>query len=218
FFQLCDKITSHLFSINNGTSTLERCIKQIGTPSDNQQLRDRISQIYSSVGTAVQESTSLLRSVHPLVRRDKQRKIRAERIQEEFQSAATRFSEIQKKMVEALRVAPLPADMVAIEQDQTATADMEEQERQLHTQKQALADMEFETAMALEKEQRVRQLEGDMLDINQIMRDLSSMVVAQGEIIGWFYVKYCFRLVFCKKESTNLHTLNQTAVARKSVS
>lgn len=44
--------------------------------------------------------------------------------------------------------------------------------------------MEFETAMHLEREQRVKQLESDIIDINEIMRDLSSMVTAQGEVVG----------------------------------
>lgn len=44
--------------------------------------------------------------------------------------------------------------------------------------------MEFETAMHLEREQRVKQLESDIIDINEIMRDLSSMVTAQGDIVG----------------------------------
>lgn len=47
-----------------------------------------------------------------------------------------------------------------------------------------LQDLEFETAMNLEREQRVKQLESDIIDINEIMRDLSSMVTAQGDIVG----------------------------------
>lgn len=38
--------------------------------------------------------------------------------------------------------------------------------------------------MHAEREERVRQLEGDIIDINEIMRDLSSMVVEQGQMIG----------------------------------
>lgn len=45
-------------------------------------------------------------------------------------------------------------------------------------------DLEFETAMHLEREQRVKQLESDIIDINEIMRDLSSMVTAQGDVVG----------------------------------
>ncbi|RXG69292.1 hypothetical protein Avbf_05068 [Armadillidium vulgare] len=42
FFQHCDKITTNLFTINKGTTNLERSKKLIGTPSDSQMLRDRM--------------------------------------------------------------------------------------------------------------------------------------------------------------------------------
>lgn len=44
--------------------------------------------------------------------------------------------------------------------------------------------MEFETAMQSEREERMRAIEVDIIDINEIMRDLSAMVTAQGEVIG----------------------------------
>lgn len=184
FFQLCDKITTHLFSINNATSTLERSLKQVGTPTDNQQLRDRISQINSSAGAAVQETTGLLRTLQPLAQGDRQRRVQTDRLHNEFQASASRFAEIQKKMVSTLRTARLPADMVAVEQDSTSTTDsMIAAEQQKQAKMKELEDLEFETAMNLEREQRVRQLETDIIDINEIMRDLSSMVTAQGEIV-----------------------------------
>ncbi|KAK8732596.1 hypothetical protein OTU49_006837 [Cherax quadricarinatus] len=185
FFQLCDKITTHLFTINNATSTLDRSLKQVGTASDNQQLRDRITQINSSAGTSVQETTGLLRTLQPLTHGDKQRRIQAERLHNEFQATASRFVEIQKKVVSLLRTARLPADMVAVEQDTTTTStdDMIASEHRRQSQMKEIQDLEFETAMHLEREQRVRQLETDIIDINEVMRDLSSMVTAQGEIV-----------------------------------
>ena len=47
--------------------------------------------------------------------------------------------------------------------------------------------MEFEAAMNQERELRVRRLESDIIDINEIMRDLSSIVTTQGEVIGKKY-------------------------------
>ncbi|KAG7163340.1 syntaxin-12-like [Homarus americanus] len=185
FFQLCDKITTHLFTINNATSTLERSLKQVGTASDSQQLRDRITQINSSAGASVQETTGLLRTLQPLTHGDKQRRIQAERLHNEFQATASRFAEAQKKVVSTLRTARLPADMVAVEQDTTSASTdvMIASEQKKHQQMKEIQDLEFESAMHLEREQRVRQLESDIIDINEVMRDLSSMVTAQGEIV-----------------------------------
>lgn len=44
--------------------------------------------------------------------------------------------------------------------------------------------MAFEQDMLIERESRVKQIESDILDINQIMRELGSLVHSQGETIG----------------------------------
>lgn len=51
-------------------------------------------------------------------------------------------------------------------------------------QKMIENDLQFEHTMMLEREQRVKQIEADVLDVNQIMRELSSLVNQQGENIG----------------------------------
>lgn len=188
FFQVCEKITTCLFTINNSTSSLDRMLKQMGTSSDNQQLRNKITQTNSVAGKAVQDTTILLRELQPSTRGDKERRVRAERLQTEFQATATRFSEVQKKMMVAMRTARLPADMVAIEQDAAAAAsagvnDLIRKEQVLQDKQKDIKDLEFETAMQLEREQRVHRLESDIIDINEIMRDLSAMVSSQGETI-----------------------------------
>ena len=50
----------------------------------------------SDTGNVIQETTGLLKSLNNLTKGDKQRLIRANKLQNEFQSGATRFAEIQK--------------------------------------------------------------------------------------------------------------------------
>ncbi|XP_066986452.1 syntaxin-7-like isoform X1 [Macrobrachium rosenbergii] len=187
FFQRCEKITTCLFTVNNSTTSLDRMLKQVGTGSDNQQLRDRITQVNSIAGKAVQDTTDLLRELQPLARGDKERRVRADRLKTEFEATATRFSEVQKKMMVTMRTARLPADMVAVEQDASASSEeLIRREQMLQAKKKEIQDLEFETAMQLEREQRVHQLESDIIDINEIMRDLSAMVHTQGEMVALY--------------------------------
>lgn len=44
--------------------------------------------------------------------------------------------------------------------------------------------LKFEQSMLKEREQRVRQIEEDVLDVNQIMRELNTLINQQGEAIG----------------------------------
>ena len=50
--------------------------------------------------------------------------------------------------------------------------------------------------MQVEREQRVRQLETDIIDINEVMRDLSAMVHTQGEIVGMYHAHNRLLLIF----------------------
>lgn len=54
-------------------------------------------------------------------------------------------------------------------------------------QKQVQQNLEFEQGMLQERESRIRQIEDDVLDVNQIMRELSALITQQGESIG----NYC---------------------------
>lgn len=53
-----------------------------------------------------------------------------------------------------------------------------------HQKIQELKEVEFEQQMLVEREQRIQQIESDMIDVNQIMKELSAMVHEQGEHIS----------------------------------
>ena len=63
-------------------------------------------------------------------------------------------------------------------------ANLDEAAEQKHQKIQVLKQVEFEQEMLIEREQRVRQIESDMIDVSQIMRELSAMVQEQGENIS----------------------------------
>lgn len=43
---------------------------------------------------------------------------------------------------------------------------------------------EFQHGLLLEREDRIKRIEGDILDVNQIMRELAALVHQQGDTIG----------------------------------
>jgi len=51
--------------------------------------------------------------------------------------------------------------------------------------------LEFQQGLLLEREDRIKRIEGDVLDVNQIMRELAALVHQQGDTIG----KYFFFLI-----------------------
>ena len=49
FLQICDRITTNLFTVNKAATTLEKNVKQLGTPNDSQVLRERMYAYYSGI-------------------------------------------------------------------------------------------------------------------------------------------------------------------------
>lgn len=62
--------------------------------------------------------------------------------------------------------------------------DLDEKARLIAKQKQERRELDFEREMMLERERRIKQIEEDVLDVNEIMRELGTMVHDQGEVVG----------------------------------
>jgi hypothetical protein len=59
-----------------------------------------------------------------------------------------------------------------------------EEAEQIAAQKSLQRELEFEKEMLLERERRIQQIESNILDVNEIMRELGAMVHEHGDIIS----------------------------------
>lgn len=71
-----------------------------------------------------------------------------------------------------------------------------DRQQQLQKQKNLRENLEFEQGMLVEREQRVQQIEADVLDVNEIMRDLATLINIQGEQIGKLLATFSFLIRF----------------------
>lgn len=77
-----------------------------------------------------------------------------------------------------------------IEHESSTPDDKEVQQMQL------TRELAFEQDMLIDREARVRQIEADVLDINEIMRELGVLVHQQGETVGRCYFIISYKLFF----------------------
>lgn len=63
-------------------------------------------------------------------------------------------------------------------------------------QKTMQKTLEYEQTILKEREVRMRQIEEDVLDVNQIMNELNQIVHEQGENIGELKIGFCFPFKF----------------------
>jgi t-SNARE domain-containing protein 1 len=99
-----------------------------------------------------------------------------EKLEENFKEAITRYYSLQKDLANKQKSNLLVS--VSIENDYTP-----EEESDQQRQAQLAREMAFEQDMLVEREARIKQIEADVLDVNEIMRELGSLVHAQTETI-----------------------------------
>ncbi|XP_077869762.1 syntaxin-7-like [Saccoglossus kowalevskii] len=199
FQDLVDQASSNIYKINNNASALEKTLRQIGTSTtDSKALRDKIHHTQQVTNTIVNKTSKLLKTLANASRKKtKQQRLQVDRLGSDFKSAVRGYSTTQKKVAEKLKISPEPPAMERLPPDgyggpgafddygDDKAALMEEESRrqhlaQLQEQEQVI---EFDQALMEEREDRIRQIEADILDVNQIFRDLASLVYEQGEMV-----------------------------------
>ncbi|KAL8561692.1 hypothetical protein ACOMHN_054989 [Nucella lapillus] len=188
---LCDQIRTNIFQINNGANTIERALKSIGTERDTPMTRDKIHETSTNTNKTVQATTRLIRSASAL-RGDRKQKMQIERLTSDFQESISRFQTLQKKATEKVKAAVKlgsqgqshrPLVDVSEPGDADDRLHLVEGDRVAQLQAQEVV-IEDDLALLREREERIRQLESDVLDVNEIFRDLGAMISEQGEVLN----------------------------------
>lgn len=187
YHQLCDYISCNIFSINNNVTALEKASKEVGTAVDTPLLRDKIHATQLSTKELVGSTTKFLKELTSIVSNGgREHRLQAERVRNEFQATVQRYDTLQKLLGPKMKHAMLQTQSASKNvwnEDEDEKQSLLESER-MHQQQQIQEELEFEQGLLLEREQRIRQIESDMLDVNQVFRDLAAMVHEQGDTIG----------------------------------
>uniref|UniRef100_A0A4X1SFN7 t-SNARE domain containing 1 n=2 Tax=Sus scrofa TaxID=9823 RepID=A0A4X1SFN7_PIG len=199
--ELFQETSAHVFRINSNVTSLEQSLQSLGTPDDTQELRDSLHAAQQETNQTVVASTSALKQTAELLRGCsrpmlslQQERLQLDRLKTQLSDAIQRYGVVQKKIAEKSR-ALLPTAQRGGKQQQSpraAFAELADDEKIFNggdgtwqSQEQALLpeiteeDLE---AMRL-REEVILQIESDLLDVNQIVKDLASMVSEQGDVI-----------------------------------
>ncbi|GLH01029.1 Uncharacterized protein GBIM_07266 [Gryllus bimaculatus] len=146
------------------------------------ELKSRVTQL--SCNRIVTQTTKDLQRLNVIVRKGgKQQKLQVEKLRNDFKEAVQQYSRLQQQVAEKIKIRLFVR--------QQSSGYCEEDEQQHLVEQEAIAaqktlqnELQFEQEMLLEREQRIKQIEDDILDVNEIMRELGSMVHEQGETIN----------------------------------
>lgn len=219
--ELCDQIRTNIFQINNGANTIERALRSIGTERDTPTTRDKIHETSTNTNKIVQATTRLIRSANAL-RGDRQQKMQIERLTSDFQESISRFQTLQKKATEKVKAAvklgsQAQSSKPLVDTSEVGDADdrrrLMEDDRVAQLQAQEVV-IEDDLSLLREREERIRQLESDILDVNEIFRDLGAMVSEQGEVLN--DIEANVERVYSNVEGGNQQLIKAAEYQRKS--
>src|SRR5271155_2701414 len=200
FTSLSKSISHKLFSITSNVALIHRFIGLLGTPRDTDKMR---SSLMDALSKTKDLSKELVPDIRSLAHWDPDEIGPSERYEQQkltgdFQKAAMDFQNVQRLALEKQK------DFVnkrreAIEEEQAeyeASPDGQGQ-RLKHPQQQQTqqgiqlldhAEVEFNEQLIEEREQEIQGIGQGIIELNEIFRDLGSIVMEQGSLIGLIFL------------------------------
>ncbi|XP_043268589.1 syntaxin-7 [Venturia canescens] len=186
-YNLSENITTNIYTINSSWRTLQKAYNNVGTYKDSQGLRDKVHVTQLSTNQVVTQTTKDIARLTVLMRRgDKQLKLQIEKLTADFADALQRYSDMQKSIADKTKRHIL----TSLNNVDNHVDDGDNSEKQSLIQAQLDEErgaeqraLEFDHGLILEREDRIRRTEGEILDVNQIMRELSVLVYQQGDMV-----------------------------------
>lgn len=193
--RLCSCVSNNIQAINKNVTTIQKLVDKLGTSEDKSQLQSRLQQTEQATQKLAKETHSYLKQLphlfgeSPTERR--QRKIQVEKLADNFSTALNTFQQLQRSAAEKERESvsrarsmsaamPTPSvqPMGGYNDEHSSTSN-----DRAGSGFQVQAEEEVSVELIEERERAIRQLEADIVGVNEIFRDLATMVYEQGDMI-----------------------------------
>uniref|UniRef100_A0A8C5WFI2 t-SNARE domain containing 1 n=1 Tax=Leptobrachium leishanense TaxID=445787 RepID=A0A8C5WFI2_9ANUR len=192
--ELFQLTTGDVFRINSNVQSLERILRSLGTPSDSQELRDQLHFTQQETNNVILSCTKSVRQLSEAVRgSSRQDHIQLDRIKGQLSDAIQRYGTVQKKIADKSKILLAggqknlklsPGTQYSDTGDDEKVFNGDDELWQNQSQSQDIPDVSEEDLDQIRnKEESVKQIESDMIDVNQIIKDLASIVYEQGDSI-----------------------------------
>jgi len=191
FHRKAQAVASNIHKISQNVSSMNRMLQQMSSgghdPSSSTELRSQLHKITHFTGVLAKDTSADLKELNKFnLSEQQQLKIQRDKLTQDFSSVLNSFQSIQRqaaqKEKELLKAETQSSQSWALDPPSSGTGAPRQQDqrsRQMHLM------MEDESSLeeVRQREQAIRQLESDILDVNQIFKELATMVHEQGEVI-----------------------------------
>lgn len=187
YMRIANNASSNIQQLTRKIALIQKLVNQIGTTQDVPENFDRLQHEQKDSNLLVKETSTLLHKLGNFQTSDsgemRQRKIQQEKLHENFSNALNNLQKVQRLAAEKERASIQRARAKSEAGQQDAGfqdhAFIQRQDPQLQVQTEA----ELSLDEIREREAAIRQLESNIVDVNEIFKDLALMVHEQGETI-----------------------------------
>ncbi|KAL6053288.1 hypothetical protein STEG23_009383, partial [Scotinomys teguina] len=195
FNSIIQTCSGNIQRISQATAQIKNLMSQLGTKQDSSKLQENLQQLQHSTNQLAKETNELLKELGSLplplsASEQRQQRLQKERLMNDFSSALNNFQAVQRKVSEkekeSIARARAGSRLSAEDrrrEEQLVSFDSHEEWNQMQSQEEEEAITEQDLELIKERETAIRQLEADILDVNQIFKDLAMMIHDQGDLI-----------------------------------
>lgn len=195
FSKLVQNISGNIQKITQNVAQIQRNVNQIGTSQDNEELRERLHQTTHYTNQLAKETNVYIKDLaHLPMPQSEQRqyKMQKERLTDEFSNALKNFQTVQRTAAEKEKASVQRARAHSssnygrspFDDDERRSDDMFVSNAGFSQTKQILQmEEDVDLEMLHEREEAIKKLERDIVDVNQIFKDLGMLVHEQGDAL-----------------------------------
>lgn len=195
FQRLHNAISTNLTKISNNATDLERLVQKIGTPEDSDPLRERYHRLQNETKLLMQQTNNALQELNNtrVVSEADQRRKKAltDELPRQYLATLNRFQEAQRVGARKEKESLDRARAVSFRQqgfhespfsDNFVSSPYQQDPLQ---QQQAVLPMEQEVDLRAlrERDEQLRELETNIVEVNELFKDVAKLVHEQGGII-----------------------------------
>lgn len=185
-----EEITARIYRLSSNVNMLKRMVQSLGTSSDTQALRKQMFENERESNTISRDVMTKLRRLNELqnegdAQTQHQRKTQTDKLSRDFKAVLLRVDATNKAFKNKAKQAKVQvpdafpgADDDGVD-DETSLLELRATE-QHEVQAQEYVDNE---RLIRDREEGIQDIEKSVIEVNEIFKDLNSLVVAQGEMV-----------------------------------
>ncbi|KAJ2758271.1 hypothetical protein IWQ56_006043, partial [Coemansia nantahalensis] len=189
------ELSRKVFQINASVANIRQLVSQLGTQRDTSRLRQDIHAKMEDTRELVKHTGAELKALAAApagagdsrrrARRLEQQKLAADfqKVLEQFQNIQRVSAEVSREYVDRARHARADhPDLADEHQESTPLLQQQQQQQQYHHRVELSVldnDVEYNEALIIERESEINEIEQGIVELNEIFRDLGSIVTEQ---------------------------------------